>query len=196
MFYGSMRRVAVGAAAAALAVLAGGCGPSAESAAPQPAAPQPRDGAHEHGAPATAQATAQATAKPQGSGSLKVKKGTFKPLPGRPAGYDKVKGTARLEQRGNTKVTLSVSGLRPGVEYTSHLHAKKCSVEKGGPHFKFDPKGGDEPPNEVHLRFIADPKGQAKAEAYNNREVGDRAPSIVIHPAADMTRRIACADFR
>lgn len=122
--------------------------------------------------------------------------GDFVVLDTAPPGSDEVAGEAFLAQDdGGTTVTIRMIGLEPGVEYVSHLHDAGCTVDDGGDHFKFDPQGGDTPPNEVHLGFTATEQGTGQATVTNDQRVEDGAPSIVVHPAEATDNRLACADF-
>ncbi|MCX5604710.1 superoxide dismutase family protein [Streptomyces phaeochromogenes] len=125
-----------------------------------------------------------------------VAKGPFKLLDTRPPGMDDVKGTAWLAQgpKGTT-VTVSLTGLKPGDKYMSHLHAQPCSTKGGGEHFQFEKGGATTPPNEVHLMFTADKSGMGMTTVNNDRKTGEDAVALVVHPAAAMDNRIACADF-
>ena len=89
--------------------------------------------------------------------------GQFTLVSGAPAADQGVSGEATLERAdGGTTVSLSASGLEPETEYVAHLHSEGCDqADPGGPHFKFDASGGDEPPNEIHLEFSSDAKGGA-----------------------------------
>lgn len=110
--------------------------------------------------------------------------GTFKPLPETPAIYDNISGEADLTRSdGETTVAISLDGLAPNAEYTAHLHTESCGAsDPGGPHFKFDPQGGDEPPNEIHLSFTANDDGSGNAEVTADREVPEgEAGSVVLH---------------
>ncbi|MGC1166726.1 MAG: hypothetical protein WA862_11525 [Solirubrobacterales bacterium] len=112
--------------------------------------------------------------------------GQFELVSGAPAEDQGVSGEATLERTdGGTAVALSARGLEPDAEYVAHLHTEGCDqAEPGGPHFKFDPSGGDEPPNEIHLEFSSDAKGAGKAEASSGREVPvGEAGSLVLHEA-------------
>jgi hypothetical protein len=119
----------------------------------------------------------------------------LKLLDTRPPGMDSAAGTAWLAtHRGGTTVTVRMTGLMPGEKYMTHLHALPCAQDNGGEHFRFDPKGSDKPPNEVHLAFTADQAGQGYMTANNDR-AADAAKSIVVHPAEATDNRLACADF-
>ena len=124
-----------------------------------------------------------------------LRAGQFALLDTRPPGMDNAAGTAWLATHdGGTTVTVRMTGLQPGEKYVSHLHAQPCAQDSGGPHFKFDPQGPEQPPNEVHLAFAADESGAGFMTA-NNARAADDAQSIVVHPAEATDNRIACADF-
>ncbi len=112
--------------------------------------------------------------------------GQVKALPSAPAGDKNVAGEATLERAdGGTTISLEVSGLEPSIDYVAHLHTGGCDqADPGGPHFKFDANGGDEPPNEIHLGFRSGADGSGEDTATSNREVpAGEAGSIVIHEA-------------
>ena len=125
-----------------------------------------------------------------------VAEGAFAVLDTAPPGSEGVSGTAWLGQNNaGTTVTIRLEGLEPDTEYLSHLHAQPCADDEGGPHFAFDPAGEEMPPNEVHLAFTSSADGTGKATVTNDRRVEDQAPAVVVHPAAAMDNRLACADF-
>ena len=112
--------------------------------------------------------------------------GKFELVSGAPAEDQGVSGEVTLERAdGGTTVWLDASGLEPDTEYVAHLHTEGCDqADPGGPHFKFDPGGSDEPPNEIHLEFSSDAGGAGKAEASSDREVPvGEAGSVVLHEA-------------
>lgn len=112
--------------------------------------------------------------------------GQLRSLPGAPTGDRAVAGETTLRRSdGGTTLSLSVTGLEPDTEYVAHLHTGGCDqADPGGPHFKFDAEGGDEPPNEIHLEFRSEADGAAKAMASSNREVPTgEAGSVVVHEA-------------
>lgn len=117
--------------------------------------------------------------------------GQLELVSGAPAGDQGVAGEATLERAdGGTTVSLDATGLEPDTAYVAHLHTEGCDqADPGGPHFKFDANGGDEPPNEIHLEFSSDAKGGGKAEASSGKEVPvGEAGSVVLHEAeADHT---------
>ena len=121
--------------------------------------------------------------------------GTFMLLDTRPSGYDDMTGTAEMARHdGGTTVTIEVSGLQPGVEYISHVHAEPCS-DNGGPHYQFEVGGSELPPNGIHLLFTADEDGNGFMTAENDQTVDERAVAIVVHPVDLIDNKIACADF-
>jgi hypothetical protein len=110
--------------------------------------------------------------------------GRFELVADAPPGYAQLAGDATLERSDDgTTVSLTLSGLEPKTEYMAHVHSGACSEsDPGGPHFKFDPDGSDEPPNEIHLEFSSSGDGEAEAEASSGREVPvGGARSIVLH---------------
>ena len=125
-----------------------------------------------------------------------VTSGDFVLLDTAPPGSEGVAGQAWLAQNDvGTTLTVRLTGLEPDTVYTGHLHALACEDSNGGDHFKFDPAGSDEPPNEVHVGFTSTADGTGEATVTNEAQVGDGAPSVVIHPADSMDNRLACADF-
>lgn len=120
------------------------------------------------------------------SDSSEAVSGTLEPLSGAPAEYQGVAGEATLERAdGGTTVSLSADGLKPKTAYVAHLHTQGCDqADPGGPHFKFDPRGADEPPNELHLSLLAGASGSASGKATSDREVPvGEAGSLVLHEA-------------
>lgn len=125
-----------------------------------------------------------------------LREGAYAVLDTAPPGSEDVTGRVWVAQNDEgTTVTTQLSGLEPGTDYLMHLHEQPCSQDDGGDHFRFDPEGSEEPPNEIHLAFTADAEGVGEATVTNDRRVEDAARSIVIHPADAMDNRLACADF-
>ncbi|MEZ5077376.1 MAG: hypothetical protein R2725_08040 [Solirubrobacterales bacterium] len=123
-----------------------------------------------------------------GSGEGTVS-GNFELTEEAPAAYDGLEGEADLTRtEGGTTVSISLTGLEPNTEYVSHLHVGGCQPPLvGGPHFKFDREGSDEPPNEIHLTFSSDAEGAGAAEANSDQEVpAGEAGSVVVHLASEM----------
>jgi len=118
--------------------------------------------------------------------SSNVVSGEFELVAGAPAGYKSLAGEATLERSdGGTTTSVDLTGLEPDAEYVAHLHVGACAAaDPGGEHFKFDPAGSDEPPNEIHLEFSSDADGSGTAEASSGQEVPQGAAgSIVLHEA-------------
>jgi Cu/Zn superoxide dismutase len=114
--------------------------------------------------------------------------GSLKPLSGAPAADQAVSGEATLERADSgTTVVLRATGLEPDTDYVAHLHTGGCDqADPGGPHFKFDAAGGEEPPNEIHLEFKSKADGAASASTTSNREVpAGEAGSVVVHEAGE-----------
>jgi hypothetical protein len=135
---------------------------------------------------AAALALALAACGSSGGSDETTVSGKFAPLSGAPAAYSGLAGSAELARADEgTTASLTVSGLVPDTAYVAHLHTEGCDQpEPGGPHFKFDPQGGDEPPNELHLGFVADGKGEGSARTASDREVPvGEAGSVVLHVA-------------
>lgn len=123
-----------------------------------------------------------------GSDSEDAVGGTFEPIVGVPQPYENVTGEAELTRAdGKTTTAISLDGLVPDTEYMAHLHTGGCAgSDPGGPHFKFDPQGGDEPPNEIHLMFTSNGDGSGKAEVTVDKEVPEgEAGSVVVHTDGD-----------
>lgn len=93
-----------------------------------------------------------------------------------------------------TRITLDLDGLQPGATYGAHVHEQACADDAGGPHFKFDPAGPAEPPNEVHFQIPTGP-GETDATVTQTaaQPLPDRARSVVVHDPAET--KIACADL-
>ncbi|HEU5063832.1 MAG TPA: hypothetical protein VFT79_11890 [Solirubrobacterales bacterium] len=135
--------------------------------------------------------------------------GKFVTLAEEPAGDFQITGEAELERTdGGTVVSLSVSGLEPKTQYIAHLHTGGCNqADPGGPHFQFEKGGSEEPPNEIHLRFTSDAKGNGEATASSKREVPiGEAGAVVLHvddshghpedqPQHAHSDKIACAEL-
>ena len=125
-----------------------------------------------------------------------LESGLFRLLDTAPPNSEAVSGQAWLAQdESGTTVTVRLRGLVPGDTYMAHLHEQPCGRDAGGDHFAFDADGPEVPPNEVHLGFVASSEGTGVATVTNDQRVGDGAQAIVVHPAAAMDNRLACADF-
>lgn len=114
-----------------------------------------------------------------------------------------IEGHARIVRgKGWTKVRVNVRGLEPRTTYGSHLHDSPCDVNQGGAHYKHDPAGPAEPPNELWpsskpkdqtAGLTSNPAGNAKGRGKAPWRARPEAQSVVIH-APDGTK-IACADL-
>ncbi|MER2092325.1 MAG: hypothetical protein ABS918_06230 [Saccharopolyspora rectivirgula] len=188
------RSFALGAALLTGALLSACGGEGAQQSAPAPSHSEHSHGAeHSHHAGQADMGDPSATPADQIEGA-QLRTGQFELLDTRPPGFDGTAGTAWLALHdGGTTVTVRMTGLQPGEQYVSHLHAQSCAQDAGGPHFKFDPQGPEEPPNEVHLGFTADERGEGGTTVNNDRSA-DAAKSIVVHQA-EGGGKIACADF-
>jgi hypothetical protein len=190
---------ALAAGLIAVGVLTAGCGDGSADAGERgatPAGAAPHGTAHGVGAspgPGSPLGDPAATPADRLPGAVAA---TFALLPTRPPGSDAVRGKAWLAQGATgTTLTVSMGGLEPGARYLGHLHAQPCATKGGGAHFQFDPNGPAAPPNEVHLMLTADGTGKATVTVTNARQVGAAAQAVVIHPAAAIDNRLACADF-
>jgi hypothetical protein len=95
---------------------------------------------------------------------------------------------------GRTIVSIHVEGLAPGTTYASHVHAKHCTDELGGAHYRFDPAGSSTPPNEIWPGpFTTNGAGVGNSDTIADGTAGESAVSVVIHGAGNA--RIACADL-
>ncbi len=123
-----------------------------------------------------------------------ITKASFALLDSSPEGFEQLDGVATIARYEGTTITIEFTGLQPGLDYISHLHAGSCD-ESGGPHFKFDPDGADAPPNEIHLTFTSTPEGLGFMTAENDMAVADEGQSVVVHLAGQMSDKIACAQL-
>jgi hypothetical protein len=117
--------------------------------------------------------------------------GKFEPIADAPAPYAGVEGTATLERPdGGTRAQIALVGLPPNSGYEAHLHTGSCDeTDPGGPHFKFDPNGSEEPPNEIHFAFESNGAGEGVARASSDREVPlGTAGSIVVHASGEAVK--------
>ena len=83
------------------------------------------------------------------------------------ADYNSTTGTAQMAVHDHgTTVTLRLSNLLPNTDYISHVHAEPCAAD-GGAHYRFDPEGGELPPNEIHIDFTSGDDGSGFMTAEN-----------------------------
>jgi Cu/Zn superoxide dismutase len=122
-----------------------------------------------------------------------VASGQFQLLDTAPEGYQDVAGTAVLARHADgTTVTIDLRGLKPNTQFISHVHQGSCA-DRGGAHYKFDPAGGDMPPNEIHLVFTSTAEGTGYMTANNDRTAGPQAQSVVVHAREFHDQKLACA---
>ncbi len=148
----------------------------------------------------------------RGAQGTRAFEGGFSNVKNPPQGTGAVVGTAEMiVGLGKTRVTILATGLDNKSLYVAHVHNGVCSAtDPGGLHFKFDPNGGDQPPNEIHLgiQFEVDRKGTKKtaitSDVTVDREAGAEAKSVIIHlkkapdAPAEETKppKVACADLK
>lgn len=181
------RTLATVATVAAAAMLLAGCGGGDK----KPAAP------------------AALTAQTSGA---KVFGGSFANVKNAPPNSPAAVGTAEMiVAQGKTRVTILATGLDNKALYIGHMHNDVCSAaDPGGAHFKFDPNGGDQPPNEIHLNIQFEVNrqgtklGAITSDVTVDREAGPDAKSVVIHLKravgagldAATPPKVACADLK
>ncbi len=120
--------------------------------------------------------------------------GTWHRMVTAPVAYLQVTGTAQLAVHAHgTTVTIRLAHLPAHQSYMSHVHVDTCKV-LGGAHFRFDPAGGDMPPNEIHLAFTSQADGTGFMTMENPHQAGPEARSIIIHQRED-DRKLLCADL-
>jgi hypothetical protein len=138
-----------------------------------------------------------------------VEHGKFTTLPAGTAMGLEVRGVALLKRdRDGTWAKLVAHGLTPDALYAAHLHDAPCAVNEGGGHYKDDPAGPAEPPNELWLSSTSDPKAGVTANRGGVVHGDGSAPwvarpeaqSIVLHyvPPGGSTSggpKVACADL-
>ena len=94
----------------------------------------------------------------------------------------------RNADQGTTTVTASVSGLTPGMTFSSHVHVQPAYTGGGG-HYKIDPSINETlEENEIWLSFAADRKGRAKDTVLSEHFARPEAQSLVIHDPEDGSR--------
>jgi hypothetical protein len=189
----------VSGAVAALLLGATACGGDstgeefvAEIAAEASAHPKPPPPAAAEAAPAPAEpapATPAAGGSPAPSGEQRAQ---LLPLPNTPDPNVSGQLTVRNAADGST-LELSASGLQPGGAYMAHVHTGTCA-EQGGPHFQFDPAGGNMPPNEVHLELKATADGSGAGTTRTDRPLPAEARSVVLHRTLGEVKA-ACAEL-
>ena len=118
-------------------------------------------------------------------------------------GESGIAGTAELDIAADgTSATLELTGLEAGAGYNSHLHLGTCADP--GPHYRDDPLGPGEPPNELWPTapdtdpepgdplIVAESDGTATGVAEVPWAARSEARALVVHTADDGAM-VACA---
>ncbi|HEV2058126.1 MAG TPA: hypothetical protein VGR11_02135 [Solirubrobacteraceae bacterium] len=145
------------------------------------------------------------------AGPAKNQRGSFETLPAGTGMGLHIDGVAKIRRTSEqTFVKAHVRGLKPGTTYAAHLHNAPCAAANpGGGHYKHDPAGPPEPPNELWLSskrgdafagITANPGGVAHGRGSAAWVARPEASSVVIHaiPSGGTTAggpKIACADL-
>ncbi|QDQ96278.1 superoxide dismutase family protein [Tomitella fengzijianii] len=209
------RRLTLTAGAAAIALVAAGCGSDGSS-----------DTATETASPTAASSPVTSPAAESGGADAT---GTFR-APGSGGGqaaftYDEAAVPAGAtiavdteDEGGSTTVTIDAEGLQPDRDFGAHVHTKPCGPQPSdsGPHYQNeqDPAATPDaastdpayanPENEVWLDFTTDGSGAGHASSTVDWEFRDGgAQSLVLHAKHTMTGpgeagsagdRLACID--
>jgi len=110
--------------------------------------------------------------------------GSFVAVSDAPAEAEEISGSVeQVRSEAGTETTIELSGLEPDTAYIAHVHAGACDQpDPGGPHYKFDLDGGDMPPNEIHLSFTSDDRGNGEVGVDNETRIPDgEGLSVVVH---------------
>jgi hypothetical protein len=128
-----------------------------------------------------------------------VTEGSFYPMGGEGS---TVFGSAKLVRHdAGSDLTVHVHGLAPETRYPMHLHAGTCA--EMGPHYRNDPQGPAEPPNELwptsdpddpKAGVTSDEDGIATGRGHAPWKARPEARSVMIHNS-DTGRMVACADL-
>ena len=140
----------------------------------------------------------------------KAFEGSFTNLKTAPKDLEAVTGLAEMVVgQGKTRVTITAGGLDNKGQYFGWLHADSCAgSDPGGPHFKFNPSGSDQPPNAMRfdITFEVDRHGAKQSGITADQTVsgdGSAAKSVVIYmrksPKETLAEtnppKLACADL-
>ena len=113
-------------------------------------------------------------------------------------GFGAITGRATMvrEATGYTDVMVQVYGLETTEpQFATHVHAKACNDEGGGPHYKIDETIEEViESNEVWPNVIPGPDGEGVGRIRVNHYAAPSARSVVIHEPVE-ARRIACFDL-
>ena len=94
---------------------------------------------------------------------------------------------------GKTTVTVRVEGLAANTTYPAHVHQLPCGTSDADGHYKNDPTGPAQPPNEIWPGFTTNEAGIGNGIATVAWTAGGAAVSVVVH--APNGAKIACADL-
>ncbi len=112
-----------------------------------------------------------------------------------------IEGTGQMiVEEASTTISVDVGGLEPNSQYSGHLHDLACG--EAGPHYRDDPDGATEPPNELWLSatqdptagFTTDADGNATATGTADWAARSTAQSIMIH-VGSTGLPIGCVDL-
>lgn len=121
--------------------------------------------------------------------------GSFATLPAF-SGLASVYGAVQMVRNldGTASLTVSATGLAPGVEHSAHVHTWPCAYEAGG-HYLVDPATPDAgEANELWMTLTPDPDGNATYTKSIATGVRGDALAVVIHDPASGDK-LACADL-
>lgn len=131
------------------------------------------------------------------AGGADVRIGDVVPVPVSDEDSNDISGWVMIKRhKGDTKLTVQLTGLKPNGQYHGHLHVDECKDK--GPHYQDVPGGHPHPPNELHLvTFTAKPNGTALVKATADWIARDEARSVFIHdgPAGHHSPKVACGEF-
>lgn len=106
-----------------------------------------------------------------------------------PAGCSRL---SLLHDHGTT-VILRLADLLSNTDYIPHVHKEPCATG-GGDHYRFHPKGGELPPNEIHIDVTSGDDGAGFMTAENSRRVDETAHSVIVQTTAE--GGLLCADLQ
>ena len=116
---------------------------------------------------------------------------------GQTLGYA-ISGRAAMlrEASGYTDIVVQISGVTTGeTEFSTHVHAKACGDEDGGPHYKIDDTIAEVvPDNEIWPTITVGPEGEGLGRVRVSHYARPEAQSVIIHEPAE-GRRIYCFDL-
>jgi hypothetical protein len=126
--------------------------------------------------------------------------GTFAPfLPADPLDANLTGSVDAMRSQTATTYNVTFGGLDPLSQYSSHLHAEPCEVDKGAGHYKLDPSVLEViEANEIWFLIPAEhPAGTATISITRQHAVRTDAQSIVLHRIlADLTAvKVGCANL-